>query len=89
MPLHQTGTRLETALIPVGIIPNTLGLSAANPLDVVVGVDGRRGARSGGRLLRLVLGREGRRGRSRRCLRGTSSGMGVTGRITVVTRTRR
>jgi hypothetical protein len=89
VPLHQTGTRLETALIPVCIIPNTLRLSAANPLDVVVGVDGRRGARSGGRLLRLVLGREGRRGRGRRCMRGTSSGIRVAGGIAVVTRARR
>jgi len=47
VPLHQTRARLETTLIPICIVPNAFGLSTADPLDVFVGVDGRRG--TGGR----------------------------------------
>jgi hypothetical protein len=51
MPLHQTRARLETTFVPTRIVPNTLGLSTTNPLDVFVSVDDRRGA-CGGRRLR-------------------------------------
>jgi hypothetical protein len=78
MPLHQTRARLETALVPTCIVPNTLGLSTTNPLDVIVGVDDRRGAGSRRGLHRLILGGKRRRGRSRGRLRRAS------GRIRVV-----
>lgn len=89
MPLHQTGTRLETTLIPAYIVPDTLGLSAASPLDVLVSVDGRRGAGSGRRLCRLILAGKGRRGRSTRRPRRASGGMRVAGGIATVTSARR
>jgi hypothetical protein len=84
MPLHQTRARLETTLIPAWIIPNTLGLSTASPLDVTISVDGCRGAGSGRRLHGLILGGESGRGGSRRRLRRASSGMRVTRQVTVV-----
>jgi len=87
MPLHQTRARLETALVPTCIVPNTLGLSTTNPLDVIVGVDDRRGAGSG-RLRRLVFGGKGRRRRCRRCMRRASGGMRVVGEVAAVTRAR-
>ena len=86
MPLHQTRARLETALVPVCIIPNTLGLSTANPLDVFVGIDGRRGAGGGRRLHGLVLGGKSRRGGSRGRLRRASGGMRVAREVAVVKR---
>jgi len=49
MPLYQAGTRLKTALNPVCIVPNALGLSTTDPLNVFVGIDGRRGTGSGRR----------------------------------------
>jgi hypothetical protein len=85
VPLHQTGARLETTLNPACIVPNTLGLSTANPLDVVVGVDGHRRAGSGRRLRGLVLGGKSGRGRSGGCPRGASGGMRVARGVTVVT----
>lgn len=85
MPLHQTGTRLETTLNPACIVPDTLGLSTVNPLDVFVGIDGHRGAGSGRRLHGLILGGKSRRGGCRGCLRGASGGMRVARGITVVT----
>jgi hypothetical protein len=86
MPLHQTGARLEATLIPTRIIPNTLGLSTAGPLDVGVGIDCRRGAGSGRGLHRLVLGRKSRRGGSRGRRRGAAGGMRVAGEVTMVKR---
>jgi hypothetical protein len=49
MPLHQTRARLEATLVPTCVVPNTLGLSASNLLDIFVGVD-RSGGAGGGRL---------------------------------------
>ena len=84
MPLHQTRARLETTLIPTCIVPNTLGLSTDNPLDVVVGIDGRRGAGSGRRLHGVVFGGKSRRGGRRRRLWRASGGMRVAREVTVV-----
>jgi hypothetical protein len=84
MPLHQTGARLETTLNPACIVPDTLGLSTANPPDIVVGVDGRRGAGSGRRLHGLVLGGKSRRRWSRGCPWGASGGMRVARGVTVM-----
>jgi hypothetical protein len=86
MPLHQTRARLKTALVPTCIVPNTLGLSTTAPLDVLVGVDGGRGAGSGRGLDRVVLGGKRRRGRSRGCLRRASGGMGVAREVAVMVR---
>lgn len=90
VPLHQTGTGLETTLIPAWIVPNTFRLPTANPLDVLVGVDSCRGAGSRRRLgqLILILGGKRRRGRCRRCLRRASCGMRVAGEVAVVPRVR-
>lgn len=88
MPLHQAGTRLEAALITTCIVPNTLGLSTAQPLDVLVGIDCRRWTGSGRRLHRLIFGGKRGRSRGRRGLRRASGGMRVVGRIPVVTRAR-
>jgi len=84
VPLHQTRARLETAFAPTWIVPNTLGLSAANPLDVIVGVDRRWGAGGGRRFSRLVLCGKGRRGRSRRRLGRAPSGMRVAREVAAV-----
>jgi len=85
MPLHQARTRLETALAPICIIPNTLGLPTTAPLDVFVGVDNRRGAGSRRGLRRLVLGGKRRRGRGSGCLRRASGRVRVVGRVAAVT----
>jgi hypothetical protein len=85
VPLHQTRARLETTLIPICIVPNALGLSAADPLDVVVGVDGRRGTGGRRRLRRFVLGGKRRRGGGDGRMRRASGGVGVVREITAVT----
>ena len=85
MPLHQTGARLETALAPVYIVPNALGLSTADPLDVLVGVDGRRGASGRGRWGGFVLGRKRGRGGGGWGLRRASGGVRVAREIAAVT----
>jgi hypothetical protein len=87
VPLHQTGAGLEATLIPTCVVPDTLGFSTTNPLDVIVGVDSCRGAGGGRRLRRLILGGKCGRGRGR-SMRGTSSGMRVVGEIATVTGTR-
>jgi len=84
MPLHQTRARLESTLVPAWVIPNALGLSAADLLDIIVGVDGSGGA-GGGRLCRLIFGGKGRRGRSRRGLRRAPCGIGIVGEVAAVT----
>jgi hypothetical protein len=83
MPLHQTRTRLESTLIATCVVPKTLGLSATNSLDVIVGVDYRGGAGSG-RLRRLVFGGKGRRGRSRGRLRRATGGIRVVREVAAV-----
>jgi hypothetical protein len=83
MPLHQTRTGLETTLVATRIVPNTLGLSTANFLDVIVGVDRCGGAGCGG-LRRLILGGKGRRGRGWRGLRRASGGMRVVREVAAV-----
>jgi hypothetical protein len=88
VPLHQTRARLEATLIPICIVPNALGLSTADPLDVVVGVDDRRGAGSRG-LRRFVLGGKRRRGGGNGCLRRASGGVRVVREIAAVTGARR
>jgi hypothetical protein len=80
VPLHQTRARLETTLNPTCAVPNTLGLSATHPLNVIVGVHDCRRTGSG-RLCRLVLGRQGRRGRCRRCRGRAPGGMRVAGEV--------
>jgi hypothetical protein len=87
MPLHQTRARLETTLIATCIVPNTLGFSTDDPLDVVVGIGGRRGTGSGRRLRGLVLGGKSRRGGRRGRLWRASGRMRVTREVTVVTGT--
>jgi len=84
VPLHQTRTRLKTALVPACVIPNALGLSPVNFLDIFVGVDGCGGA-GGGRLSRLILGGKGRRGGSQRGLRRAPSGIRVVREVATVT----
>jgi hypothetical protein len=84
VPLYQTRTRLEATLMPTCVVPNTLGLSAGNPLDVIVGVDGCGGT-GGGRLRRFILGGEGGGGRSLRRRWRASSGVGVAREVAGVT----
>jgi len=88
MPLHQTRARLETALIPTCIVPNTPGLPTTGPLNVIVGIYGRRGAGSGRRLGRLILGGRRRRGRRRGRLWRASGRMRVAGEVAAVMRAR-
>jgi hypothetical protein len=83
MPLDQTRARLETTLVPTCVVPNTLGLSTGNLLDVFVGVDGC-GRASSRRLGRLILGGKGRRRGSSGGLWRTSGGMRVVGEVAVV-----
>jgi hypothetical protein len=88
VPLHQTRARLKPALSPTCIVPNTPGLSTTHPLDVIVGIDGRRGTGSGRRRGRVILGGRRRRGRCRRRQRRASGGMRVAGEVAAVTGTR-
>jgi hypothetical protein len=83
MPLHQTRARLKTTLVPACVVPNALGLSPSNFLDIIVGVDGCGGA-GGGRLRRLIFGGKGRGGRRRRRLRGAPGGVRVVGEVATV-----
>lgn len=84
MPLHQARARLETALSPICIVPDTPGLSTTDPLDIFVGVNCRWGAGSGRRLCRLILGGKGGRGRGSRCLGRAPGGMRVAREVAAV-----